>query len=598
VAQVKVPEPRVAPRGLPAAYDTKRTPDVGATIQRGYQQLGASVQQAGRDVEVGYEHKRRADAVKVNDQLNELQRGGTDELYGTPEPSPEQAAEAAFEGRDPKAGYLSTKGTAAAEHGTGAYERLEQRREKLLESLGDDDQKELFKKQSDRLLQQWYGQIEQHTFHQNEQARVDSLKNSVDEAKRVAALNPADDKQAMNSIGRIVGLQDHFATSTQDALVEATRVQGEITAARLDALLVQEGGFADAERVYQQNKGALGTRADEYAKKISDAKLGGRAAVEAHKAVVRAGSSSSKPFALPNADLLERELEKLAVSDPKLYEKTAPIARARLAMQREYIKQQKEEFVDSAVSVYNKNHATFFSSPLAEQLNQVDPDKYKALWNETLARSRSAGDDSPAARRAQKAADDLALRKYRSYGDGDISARVGLNPETFVAGMNVSDMGLERIRNAHAGDVAAHDKGLAEAQKQFVSKTRGQLQAWAPDPGTSKQSKAAARAWWEEKTAEAVNAYTDWANNNPTKKAPSREEADEMRARIILDNPVDPSRPRTLEENAAAVRELATPKKKSPQGMVTITGPKGQKGKAPAEGLDAWLAAHPDWTRQ
>lgn len=599
MARIDVPQPRVEARGYPAGY-AERSPDLGPVLQRGYAELAGSVKEAGHDLAAGYtEHKHKADLVAVNDQLNELQRGGTNEMYGNAQPTPGEAADAAFDERDPKEGYLAKKGKAAGEAGAPTYDRLEKRRQELLEGLQNDEQKRVFKEQSDRLLGQWYGQIEQHTFRENEQAKADSLKNSIDEGKRAAALNPADDKQAMNSIGRIVGMQDAFTTSTGDALEKQTQVQGEITAARLDSLLGKEGGFADAERIFKANRASLGTRADEYEKRIDSAKLGGRAAVAANQIVLKAGSSSSKPFAGPNVDKVDRELAKLAETDPKLYEKAAPIAHARIAMQRQALKEQKDQFVDTAVSVYNKNHAMFFSSPLADQLNQVDPDKYRDLWNETYHRAKAAGDDSPAERRAQAARDRLALRKYKAYGDGDVNARIGLKPETFVAGMNVSPEGLAAIEDAHASDVAGRDKGLEEGQKRFVGETRAALQHYAPQPGISKQSRAAARQWWADKTAAAVDAYTDWANDpkNAEKHAPSREEAAKLKAGVILDQPVDPSDPETLEANVKALTTLAAPPKPAPAELVPLVGPKGEKGKAPAAGLDAWLQAHPGWKK-
>lgn len=605
----QLPQPGVAPRGLGTPYQTDRTYDASGAIQRGWQGLAQDVSASGREFGAAvneYEArqeraKQKADTVKVNNSLTELDREGTDALYGTANPSPAQAADAAFDGMDVSKGYLASKGLTAQEISKGTYDRIEKKAKELRETL-DDQQKAIFDAQSTRLLQQYYERIEGHAAAQRTQAELDSLKAAEAEALRKAALNPADDESARMSIGRIVGAQDQFTTSTEDAFAKAEEVQGKVTAARLEALLAQPGGFTDAERVLGDNKGAIARmgKLDEYSKRIEHAKLGGRAAVEADRIVSKAAGpdpGGGYSFRMPSGDLLEHELAEIAKKDPALFDKVAPIARAQLALKKEAVRQAKEEFIDFAKARYNKNHATFFSSDLADRLNKVDPDAYRVLWKETYQRAKAAGDGSPQGKRAQKDRDDLALLRYKSYGDGDINARLSLNPDTFVAGMNVSETGLERIRQAHAADQATRNRGLEQSQSDFVARTRAQLQAFAPDPGTTKQSRAAAREWWAEKTAEAVNAYTDWANNNPTKKAPSREEADALRARVIIDQPVRPDRPKSLEENAAAVRELAAPKKAA-AGLVTVIGPKGQKGKAPAEGLDAWLAAHPDWKRQ
>lgn len=548
MARIDVPQPRVEARGYPAGY-AERSPDLGPVLQRGYAELAGSVKEAGHDLAAGYtEHKHKADLVAVNDQLNELQRGGTNEMYGNANPTPGEAADAAFDERDPKEGYLAKKGKAAGEASAPTYDRLEKRRQELLEGLQNDEQKRVFKEQSDRLLGQWYGQIEQHTFRENEQAKADSLKNSIDEGKRAAALNPADDKQAMNSIGRIVGMQDAFTTSTGDALEKQTQVQGEITAARLDSLLGKEGGFTDAERIFKANRASLGTRADEYEKRIDSAKLGGRAAVAANQIVLKAGSSSSKPFAGPNVDKVDRELAKLAETDPKLYEKAAPIAHARIAMQRQALKEARDQFVDSAVGVYNKNHATFFSSPLADQLNQVDPDKYRDLWNETYHRAKAAGDDS----KEQRARDETAYYAYKAYGDGDVGVRAGLNLDTWLSGKALSDKGAERIRAEQAHDKTKQTKGLGIGENDFVKDVKGELRKFAPDPGGTPKTRAAAAQWWAERNADAINAYTNWTDAHPEKKPDSAEIA-KLKAAVIAGQKPNPKRPESIDAASKAM---------------------------------------------
>jgi hypothetical protein len=274
---------RVGTRAAPTPYGNQRAPDNTQEIQQTFDRFGAMGKAIGNDLgkqlqqkeeleaRKAYEAKQDADKVKVSDSLTALKKRGTDEFYGTQQPDSDAAADAAFDERDTQEGYLSKNGANAVEEGTPTFERLEKKRQQLLDALENDDQKKMFLEHSDRLLDGYYGQIESHSARERERQKVDSLKNAESEALRATTLDPANDKLAQESIGNIVGLQDSFTTSVGDAFSKAEDVQGRITMGRLEALLATDGGFVDAERVLEQNKGSLGTKYDDYKKRVDAA---------------------------------------------------------------------------------------------------------------------------------------------------------------------------------------------------------------------------------------------------------------------------------------------------------------------------------------
>jgi hypothetical protein len=554
-------ERKVAPRALPTVYDSNRAVDAGPMLERGLhgigQEVAAGMKMQGAKIE---QDTRRAQAAKARADMTALEREGNDAFYGTQTPTPAQAADAAFESRDVSRGYLSQRGLEAIDSGPAVFERLQKRREELAESYSDPVGRELFMQQSEGLLSQYYARIVQHSAHERERHESDVLKAAVEEAKRSAALNPADDNSAMHSIGRIVAAQDHFVTSPQDAFNKAEAARAEVTAARLEALLAQPGGFTDAERVFEKNKASLGTAADEYRKRIDAAKLGGRAAVEANRIVdkVRPKGRADWLFSMPSEATVEAELAKIAAKDPRLFEKVAPIARAQLAMQKSDIAERKEAFVNQAISIYNKNHATFFASDIAERLNQVDSKTYKALWNETYHRARAAGDDSAAARRQQEDLDRGAYFDYLSSGDP--AHRAKLNIDTFLAGRGVSENGVhgkKAITALQQKDRESLTKGISALQKSFETDLRGELQKFAPDPGRTPREKLAERLWWKERTAAAINAFTAWMDAHEGKR-PSPEDLRKLKAQVIAGVPPRADRPESIEAAAEALQNLTT----------------------------------------
>lgn len=550
--------PSLKPAPLPTEYARPSNSHAGELIAQGTQALGegvrAGAQSFGKAVD---EAKNDADLVRVGDSMTALQKRGTDELHGTEKPDPDTAADAAFDNRSPKDGYLSTRGVRATDDSVTTYERLEKKRQDLLEQLDNDEQKKKFKQLSDSMLERYYGTIEGHAAQQREQQKLDTLKNAETEAVRAAQVDPTNDKAAQASIGNIVGLQDSFTTSTGDSFAKAEEVQGKVTEARLDALLAQPGGFTDAARVFGANKNALARlgKADEYGKRIEAAKLGGMAAVEANRIVDKAttfGANEDK-FTPPDPLVAEHEIAKLP---PELQAKVAPIIASRMAMVKAARAEAKEQFVDQAVGQYNRNAATFFASDLAARLNRVDPKTYKGLVNDARTAWRLAGDDSAKARRELDDRNDRALNDFKAL---PTSEQAKISIDKFVSGYGVNDVGRSRLGPVQKAAIAAIDKGDDVGLEAFKKNYRDEVKSFAPPPGKTPAQKDAEREWWGARNGEAYDEYMKLAGREKGGK-PSAAELDAAKSELISRLPLDPKNPASIaRSNKALVDRFKKP---------------------------------------
>lgn len=588
------PEPKVEARGIPTPYNDNKAADAAGYIQQATNRLVGIADEAGAEIGALYDReKKKSDALVVNNKLAALQKRGTDELYGTSDPSSQQAGDAAFDGVDPGKGFFATRGVTATQLGPDQVARLNGARQQLHDSLQNQSQKELFSSQSQQLLTQWYGQIEQHSFREMQVARQDSITDSTAEAVRAAALNPSDDKAAQEAIARVVGAQDAIVTSPQNAFARADTVRAQVTKARLDTLLAQPAGsgFPEATRVLKDNRAVLGAFADDYDRRIEQANVAAVGAVEANRIVEAAmpGTAQQRYFRMPNENVVETELAKLAGRDPKLFGVAAPIARAQLALRKNAVKEGKDQFVDQAVATYNTNHATFFSSDIADRLNHVDPDKYRSLWTETYQRAKNAGDNSAQARREQKARDDEAVNDFKSM---DPNERATTDTGSFSAGRDLSPVGVSRLSQAQQAAKASVAKGLAVPQAKFLEDAAADAQGFLPAAQTKKQreQRTAAEKQFKARADEAFSTFVTKHERSPTP-----DEAADLRAGLVKGKvPLSP------EASDLSARSMVNNVNGAPQSQrkVEVVGPGGARALANETGLDAWLSAHPKWKRR
>lgn len=555
-------------------------------------ELGQSITRSSQQVEQAYERGReKARSQALLDRSTALERRFTDRTQGMAQPDSQEAGDAAFEGRAPGQGLFTLRGKNAVEQSVPTYQSLEEYAAKLGADDDDEETKAAWQQVAKKQLSRYYDSIETHASREGERARADSLKNATDEAIRAASMNPADDAQARANIARIVAGQDAFATSTEDAMMRAEAARGAVTKQRLDALLAQPGGFNDAERVFKDNRSSLGALADDYEKRIAAAKAGGFAIAEADRIVAQAmpapGSPAEFNYRMPNEAVMYAELQKLPPEQQKL---VLPTMMQRLALAKANIKEKRDEFIDSAKARYNLVHGGFFGSDMANKLNRVDPDAYRALWNETQTLARRAGDDSAQARREQKADNELLMLAYKNAGD--LEDRLKVNVDTFAAGSGADKLGVERVRAQQQQDKKLATAGLGGKESDFIEKALADARGRAPPQGATQASKAAYRAWWAERKAAAVDIFADWQLAHPGAK-PTPAEISQMRADAFAGIPVDPKNQKSLDDNVRAQVDRVAGK------TVELVGPKGERIVGPAgKELDQWLATHPGWKRK
>lgn len=568
--------PSISTRPLPEAYS--RVPDNKAAelLKLGATQLGEGVRAGAHAFGGAYtayekekkDAKQDADNVRVGDSLTALQKRGTDELHGTEQPDADAAAEAAFDNRNVKEGFLASRGAKATDESVSTFERLEKKRQQLLEQLDNDEQKKAFKKFSDQQLERYYGQIESHAAGQRERQKLDTLKNAETEAVRAAQMDPANDKAAQASIGNIVGLQDSFTTSVGDSFAKAEEVQGKVSSARLDALLAQPGGFTDAERVFNANKNALARlgKADDYEKRITAAKLGGEAAVRADHAVLLASAAAgSKDFGAPDLGVLEQEIAKVPATPlpggGTLQEKVATIARSRALMRKQQAEEEKEAFVDTAISIFNKNRATFFSTDIAERLNKVSPKTYGGLRDKVDALYERSKKHASEANREQKEQNDIALQEFKALPP-EQQAKVSVDQfltqlEADGIARGVNQQGESHIKAFQSGAKARAAKGLEEPATRFVGQYSAAIEKFAPPPGRTAKEKATYRSWWRDQKARATDAYADLVDP-ATGKKPTLEQLDAAKADLISGLAPNKS-PESIKRSAEAIVQKYNP---------------------------------------
>jgi hypothetical protein len=607
MAQIPVQElPGVAPSGRGAPMPQNVQSGGWGAITQGAQQLGQGVgntlEKAAQEYDRRQEESRKkAIEAEVTEAETEWNNHRTAKKYGRRSSGNARtdAIEGAFNGeRVEQPGYFNLQGDDAFKASPETFESIAKKRNELAKNMADEDARSLFLKRTAGDLDNDNAQIEAFAGKQRQVADLATLEARKKSALESVQANPNDWVEVTRQTAALEEPIRKLGLSDVDKEARINEWRREIGVAQVAAQLT--GPSKDWEAAQKTLDSKRETIGDAAAKKLQTEIDHVRGPVQAEAAADHIVAASvrpgGKPFELPDLAAAERMISQLPAENG-VQEKAATMVKGRLALISDELKRSKADFIDSATAAYNRDRVGFFSTPMAGRLNQVDPDKYRSLVNEIEARWRRIGDDSSAARRDQKTRDDLALLKYRSFGDGDVNARIGLNVDTFAAGMDLSDKGIEAIKAAHAADVAARDKGVDVGQNEFVKKTRAQLEKFAPPVGTSKQSRAANQQWWQDKTAEAINAYTKWQNNNPTKHAPGPEEEAKLRGQVILSQPVDPSRPETLEQNVEALRAIVTPRK-TDTAMVPLIGPKGERVKAPADGLDTWLAAHPGWKRR
>jgi hypothetical protein len=513
--------PQVLPGGGATALHVE-TPGGYQQLQQGVAALGQGVDQVQAGIE---KEQHEAAVVEARDNLTQYQHETTDTLHGAANPTPADAADAAFAGREAETGFLSTKGKAAAEQSADTLDELEQKRLKRAEGIQNKKARELFLMSSAEAYENTRRTVESHVSQQIEQAKVDSISAATDEAVRAAALDPGNDKLAQERISAVAGAIGGLGRGQDFNDAQTLQVQQKVAATRLDALL-NAGNVEGAERVLDANKWALGGQLDDYRKKVETAKAGAEA--EQYVTAIVNGAR------LPDGQVDEaRALRLLEKSDPKFRAKAEPILNQHIVRERQAWEAETKRVSTAAFSFYNaRGWADFVKTPLATELNQRDPALYNRLQNDAQSeldrldrKRRGTAED----RRAQTQVDAVALNQFLSLTPEE---RSETDTESWAKGRGMSPVAVSSLGKLKEQAAEVVTRGQATSEGEFVKRAVADAESTF-ETGTTPQAKARRRAQIQEHEAKARRWFSEWVSEHKG-HAPTDAEAADQSGKFAL----------------------------------------------------------------
>jgi hypothetical protein len=242
----------VSQRPLPTPYadPSGATPDTfGANV-------GAAVQGAASTADAIFrEEKQKADSARVVQAEAQLGDSYNAAIF------------------DPKQGFVTRRGTDALAAYKDTVDSLKKRRAEILASLSNDDQKRAFDARTTSTYEQAVRQIDNHTLQQSEQAATDAFK--ARETTSYATLaNVAFDPVARGAeMDKMRGaIVERARTTGGEAVTTRAMLQLYDQMAHgvvLDQMLAKQQAAA-AKTYFDQVRPELGTKADDYEKRIRE----------------------------------------------------------------------------------------------------------------------------------------------------------------------------------------------------------------------------------------------------------------------------------------------------------------------------------------
>lgn len=474
------------------------------------QQGAAAIGQAADRIQAGYEKEQHeAAVVEARDSLTAYQHETTDTLHGSSTVTPGAAADAAFAGREARTGFLATRGKAAAETSADTLDELEQKRQKRAEKIANEKARELFLQSSAESYENTRRTVESHVSSEIERAKVDSIAAASDEALRAVSLDPGNDKLAAERIASVVGPLSSLGRGQDFNDKEALKVQQQVAAARLDALL-SAGDIGTAERVMDANKFQLGTHLDTYRTAIGKAKAAGVADGVASRIV--AGATNDR------GDIDQaRALKALNELPPTEQAKVRPVLFQRMTEQEQAYAADTKRISTAAHTVFNRvGWSKFAGTQLATDLNDRNPELYDRLKNEgrmEWERIKRAQRDTKEDRRAQQNIDTIALNQFLSLTPEE---RSETDTEMWAKGRGMTDVAKSSLGKLKESARQVVERGQAASENEFVKRAIADAEGTLP-VGTDAKTKGKRKAQEIAIEAEARRWYSQWVTEHEGK---------------------------------------------------------------------------------
>jgi len=275
---IKVPQqlPTVSARPLGGQlqqFDTRGA--FGDAVAEGLRATGNAIGKLGQQIDDAQRKNKEEDqATAISAGMTALEADANREMY------------------DPENGYLAKRGSNAVGDRTPLWERLTKRQKEIEDSLPDDTSRKIYRQRSDNMMLGLQRQIDGHASRQNEAMKDDAFKareKTLLDAIQLGDESAYNEKRAeLRDWSLVEANRDgKLYPSKTDFLAEQ---EGKAAAARIDGLLSPRKdaatgevrvNAAEAKRFLDSSvdvggvsvpvRKLLGTREDEYAKKVTDA---------------------------------------------------------------------------------------------------------------------------------------------------------------------------------------------------------------------------------------------------------------------------------------------------------------------------------------
>lgn len=530
---MKVPTldvPRVAPtgRGAPSLHVVSE--GGRDALARGLADVGRATEMAGQAIAHDLELERqKAVAAETTDGETELTRYATEEFHGRQGSgnARRDAIEQAFTGDSAATpGYLNLKGDEAFKERAPTFERLEAKRKEIADNMSTEEARKLFRDHTARQMESYFETVERHAAHQREVANLATLEARKNAALESVRANPNNLTEVETQAEALSGPIRALGLSDEDKLAKVRDWQGDVAIAQIASQL-ERGDWQSAEATLANKDAVLDTKARKaLGAAVTKQKLAGQAEVTAGAIVASAMS--------PNGEVNQAAaLAALNRLPAEQQQRVRPVLDQRMREAEQAFAADTKRISTSAFSAYNKvGWANFVKTPLADELNERNPELYNRLENdarsdlERLERKRRGTAED---RRAQQSIDTIALNTFlgmtpEERADTDTAEWAkgrGMTPEAASSLLKLKEQARQVVERGHAATEGEFVKrALADAEGTF-------------EQGTTQAAKGRRAAQVRTFEAQARQRFSTWVTEHEG-KAPTDEETADIVGKMLL----------------------------------------------------------------
>ena len=493
------------PQQSPGLYVPQQSDAVAQAVDRTGAEVGQAVDQY---VARAAQAKAKADALQEANATTALEREFNAQLYGI---------SGADGSRTP--GFLETQGLSASENSAATIEGLAKARQKIAESLANDEQRSSFLARSDQMLVGAQRTVESHTAQQFRVAQAASAQ-ALQAQTLEGVFNAPDDLATPIRSAAVESSLRALAPSPEAADAAVAKWRSTLAATQIDREL-NGNDFASADKLYEEKHDDLGLLRDNVAARIASAK----------KAAATAGANAQAELAVEgilgksrNEDgYVDEAKARAALEAVPETERTRvrTLLNAQLTEESKRLEYDNKQRRLQALELERKQGlgAVLSDRKLVEGFDKYDGEFLHRMLNEAdlkWRRAQAAKNNDAGARREQAALDATALNEYQALGQQEMA---DTDPEDFATGRGMSEVAKSKLKVLHTKAGGAVTKGYAhdldktvddankDAAPLFVSK--GKTKApFANDP--------AAKEAYDARVTEEFRKFYDEKKRAPT----------------------------------------------------------------------------------